>query len=76
MTVIEKAEVDLNDVEIFGHLVANLPDGFGSLAMEAESVLFHDDTSLDTQIDVINDWIHLLGEMKEWLEAKHRGSIQ
>ena len=76
MSVIEKAEVDLSDVDIFGHLVANLSGGFGSLAMEAESDLFNEETSLNTQIAVIDDWIELLGEMKEWLEAKHRGSIQ
>ena len=73
MTIIRKELIDIRDMDIFGHLVADLADGIGSIAMEGESYFFHIDTPLDLQISVIGDWIQLLEEMKGFLEGKEEG---
>lgn len=72
MTIV-KAEVDLSEMDVFGHLVADLSDGFGSVAMEAYSKFFSINTPLELQISVIGDWIQLLEEMKEFVEGKREG---
>jgi len=72
MTII-KADVDLSDMDVFGHLVADLSDGFGSVAMEAYSKFFSINTPLELQISVISDWIQLLEEMKEFVEGSREG---
>lgn len=72
MTIIKK-DVDLSDMDVFGHLVADLSDGFGSVAMEAYSEFFNINTPLELQISVIGDWIQLLEEMKEFVEGAREG---
>ncbi len=66
--------VDIEDFDIFGHLVADLEDRTGSICMATRSEFF--DMSPFAQEQIIDDWIGLLNDMKEWVHAKKRGSIQ
>ena len=66
--------VNIEDFDIFGHLVADLEDRVGSVAMATYSEFF--DLSPFAQEQIIDDWIGLLNDMKEWVNAKQRGSIQ
>lgn len=73
MTIIRRELIDISDMDIFGHLVADLADGIGSIAMEAESDFFAIDTPIDLQVSVIGDWIQLLEQMKGFLEGTQEG---
>lgn len=66
--------VDIEDFDIFGHLVADLENRTGSICMATRSELFN--LSPFAQEQIIDDWIGLLNDMKEWVHAKKRGSIQ
>lgn len=66
--------VNIEDFDIFGHLVADLADRTGSICMATRSEF--SDMSPFAQEQIIDDWIGLLHDMKEWVHAKKRGSIQ
>ena len=66
--------VDIDDFTTFGHLVADLEDRVGSVAMATYSEFF--DLSPFAQEQIIDDWIGLLQDMKEWVNAKQKGSVQ
>ena len=60
--------------DVFGHLVADLEDRVGSIGMATHSEFF--DMSPSAQEQIIDDWIGLLQDMKEWVNAIQKGSIQ
>lgn len=64
----------IEDFDVFGHLVADLEDRVGSVCMTTYSEFF--DMSPFAQEQILDDWIDLLQNMKEWVNAKQRGSIQ
>lgn len=66
--------VDIDEIDTFGHLVADLEDRTGSICMATRSDFF--DMSPFAQEQIIDDWIGLLNDMKEWVNAKQKGSIQ
>jgi len=59
---------------IFGYLVADLQLRTGHLGFHADSEFF--DMSPDAQKEIIEDWVMLLKDTAEWLEAKVQGYVQ